>query len=444
VFIKVELSDINPVVGQQITADLVLYFKVPLEIVSYQPNSNWSTDGFWKELMSDGSNPRAESVIIGNERFRRAILLKHVLFASRAGTLTVSDANVSVTVRNPSRYSDPFNSFFGGFGTNQRNIDLKSDPVRVTVRPLPQSDALTIGAVGNFTISRRLSTSSATVGEAVEIITEIRGTGNLALISRPVYTFPDGFEIFTPQDESNINKETGQISGSRTFRDVVIVRKPGEFVIDPVSLAYFDPNRRRYVTVNLPQLQLAVNRDEQALASSIQQRDLGVQPITGYVNWSTVSQVSMLKEWWFWVGLIIPLLILLLAWFKKQEDDRLKGDINYARRVRALDRAIATLDQAELKSKSTAPDVKESMTLIQNSIYGAVADKLGLQEASMNDILVVELLNKRNIDESFVRDVQKTLTKCSTIRFAPVIGRENMAHEIERARNLVSKICEVL
>lgn len=444
VFIKVELSDINPVVGQQITADLVLYFKVPLEIVSYQPNSNWSTDGFWKELMSDGSNPRAESVIIGNERFRRAILLKHVLFASRAGTLTVSDANVSVTVRNPSRYSDPFNSFFGGFGTNQRNIDLKSDPVRVTVRPLPQSDALTIGAVGNFTISRRLSTSSATVGEAVEIITEIRGTGNLALISRPVYTFPDGFEIFTPQDESNINKETGQISGSRTFRDVVIVRKPGEFVIDPVSLAYFDPNRRRYVTVNLPQLQLAVNRDEQALASSIQQRDLGVQAITGYVNWSTVSQVSMLKEWWFWVGLIIPLLILLLAWFKKQEDDRLKGDINYARRVRALDRAIATLDQAELKSKSTAPDVKESMTLIQNSIYGAVADKLGLQEASMSDVLVVELLNKRNIDESFVRDVQKTLTKCSTIRFAPVIGRENMAHEIERARNLVSKICEVL
>ena len=82
--------------------------------------------------------------------------------------------------------------------------------------------------------------------------------------------------------------------------------------------------------------------------------------------------------------------------------------------------------------------------MIGSTIYGAVADKLGLQEASMNDILVVELLNKRNIDESFVRDVQKTLTKCSTIRFAPVIGRENMAHEIERARNLVSKICEVL
>ncbi|HAC16034.1 MAG TPA: hypothetical protein DCE78_08845, partial [Bacteroidetes bacterium] len=141
VFIKVELSDTNPVVGQQITADLVLYFRAPLEIVSYQPSSNWSTDGFWKELMSDGSNPRAESVIIGNERFRRAVLLKHVLFASRAGTLTVSEANVSVTVRNPSRYSDPFSSFFGGFGTNQRNVDLKSDPVRVTVRPLPQTDA---------------------------------------------------------------------------------------------------------------------------------------------------------------------------------------------------------------------------------------------------------------------------------------------------------------
>ena len=84
------------------------------------------------------------------------------------------------------------------------------------------------------------------------------------------------------------------------------------------------------------------------------------------------------------------------------------------------------------------------MTLIQNSIYGAVADKLGLQEASMNDVLVVELLKKQNVDETYVRDVQKTLTKCSTIRFAPVIGRENIAHEIERAKNLVAKICEVL
>ena len=444
VFIKVELSDTNPVVGQQITADLVLYFRSPLEIVSYQPSSNWSTDGFWKEVMSDGSNPRAESVIIGNERFRRAVLLKHVLFASRAGTLTVSEANVSVTVRNPSRYSDPFNSFFGGFGTNQRNVDLKSDPVPVTVRSLPRTDALTIDAVGNFNISRRLSTSTATVGEAVEIITEIRGTGNLALISRPKYSYPDGFEIFTPQDESNINKETGQISGSRTFRDVVIVRKPGEFAIDPVSLSYFDPNRRRYVSVNLPQLRLVVNRDEQAVASSIQQRDLGVQPVTGFVNWSTIRQVSLLSQWWLWVGLILPLVLLVLAWYKKQEDDRLKGDINYARRVRALDRANATLGQAELISKSPTPDIKESMTLIQNSIYGAVADKLGLQEASMNDVLVVELLKKQNVDETYVRDVQKTLTKCSTIRFAPVIGRENIAHEIERAKNLVAKICEVL
>ena len=444
VFIKVELSDTNPVVGQQVTADLVLYFRAPLEIVSYQPSSNWSTDGFWKELMSDGSNPRAESVIIGNERFRRAVLLKHVLFASRAGNLTVSEANVSVTVRNPSRYSDPFNSFFGGFGTNQRNIDLQSDPVRVTVRPLPQTDAVTIDAVGNFTITRRLSTSTATVGEAVEIITEIRGTGNLALISRPTYTFPDGFEIFTPQDESNINKETGQISGSRTFRDVVIVRKPGEFAIDPVSLAYFDPNRRRYVTVSLPQLRLVVNRDEVSVATSIQQRDLGVLPITGYVNWMTISQTSLLKQWWLWIGLILPIMVLVLAWRKKLEDDRLKGDINYARRVRALDRATETLHQAEMISNSHSPDIKACMTLIQNAIYGVVADKLGLQEASMNDILVIDLLNKQKVDESYVRDVQKTLNKCSTIRFAPVIGRENLAHEIERARSLISKICEVL
>jgi hypothetical protein len=444
VFIRVEVSDRTPVVGQQITADLVLYFRAPLEIVSYQPSSNWVTDGFWKELMSDGTNPRAESVIMEGERFRRAVLLKHALFPGRPGNLTIGEATVAVSVRNPSRYSDPFSNFFGGFGTNQRSIDLQSEPVRVTVSALPSTNTETLGAVGDFQITRRLSTPVATVGEAVEVITEVRGTGNLALISRPQYDFPDGFEVFTPQDETSINKESGMISGTRTFRDIVIVRQAGTFTIDSKQLAFYDPRRARYVNVNLASLQLTVNRDEQAIASSIQQRNLGVLPVTGVVSWQRTTPASIWTRWWLYVLILIPAVLIPLAIIRKREDDRLRGDHNYARRVHALERASATLDQASALSSTSDPDIKSFMALIQKALYGIVADRLGLQEAALNDQKVIEVLTNAGLDEAHLRDLQKTLTKCSTIRFAPVIGRDNLSYELERAKVLVTRIAEVI
>jgi len=444
VYIKVEVSDNTPVVGQQVITELVLYFKSPLEIVSYQPNSNWVTDGFWKELLSDGTNPRAETVIIGGERYRRAVLLRHALFASRAGNLTIGQSRVSITVRNTSRYSDPFSSFFGGFGTNQRNVDLTSDALAITVRPLPASNYSTINAVGNFNITRRISPSVATVGEAVEVVTEIRGTGNLALISKPEYRFPDGFEVFQPQEQLNLNKETGEISGSRIFRDIVIVRRPGEFQIESVALAYYDPTRRRYVNAGLPELRLVVNRDDQAIGNQIQQRDLAILPISGVVQWYPTSNSSVIRSVWFWFGITLPAILLVVAYRKKSEDDKLRGDINYARRVRSVERAEAGLAKASSIAQTVNPDVKLCLSVLQNTIYNAIADRLGLPEASLNDEKVISLLIKNNFPEEPTREIQRFMNKCSTIRFAPVIGRENLNHEIDRCRGMIKQICEVL
>jgi hypothetical protein len=443
-YIKVEVSDNSPVVGQQVITELVLYFKSPLEIVSYQPSSNWVTDGFWKELLGDGSNPRAESVIIGGERYRRAVLLRHALFASRAGNLSIGEARVSITVRNTSRYSDPFSSFFGGFGTNQRNVDLTSDPINMNVRALPASNYSTINAVGNFNITRRISPAVATVGEAIEIITEIRGSGNLALISKPNYNFPEGFEVFQPQDQLNLNKETGEISGNRIFRDIIIVRRPGEFAIESVDLAYYDPSRRRYINANLPSLKLVVNRDMNAIATQLQQRSLAILPISGVVQWYPRSNSSALTSWWFWVGIILPVALVVVAYRKKQEDDKLRGDVNYARRVRSYERAQVSLATAKATTASSNPDVKHCLSILQNTIYNAVADRLGLQEASLDDEKVVSLLRKNSFPEESVKDIQRFLKKCSTIRFAPVIGRENLTHEIDRCHIMVKQICEVL
>ncbi|MCC5925544.1 MAG: protein BatD [Bacteroidetes bacterium] len=445
VFLQMEISDQNPVIGQQIFANLVIYFKNPVEVVSYQASSAWSTDGFWKENLSDGSTPRAESVILGGERYRKAVLSRHALFPTRAGNLTIGEATITTTVRSGARSNDPFSSFFSGFGTNQRTIELKTEPVNLSVRRLPDAgDRKTIGAVGNFTITRRVSPSSVMAGEALEIITEIRGNGNLALINKPQYDLPDEFEVFQPQETLNIVRTMDGIGGNRTFRDILIVRRPGVYELPPVEIAYFDPARRRYNTLRLPAEEIQVRRDEAAATTAVRERTFSVNPVTGVVPWKAVSHGSLLGKWWMYVGLVLPVLLLILAWKKKREDDRLRNDSSYARRVRARDNAMEALQKLRSTVQEGNADVKQIMTGIHAVLYRVVTDRLDIQEAGHSDADILRYLREHNVPEDTSKRMERLLNKCSTIRFAPVTARENLPYELDQAEELVNELAGAL
>lgn len=445
IFVKMELSDENPVVGQQVIAELTLYFKDPLEVVSYQTSNTWSTDGFWKEAITDGSTPRAESVILGGERYRKAVLLRHALFASRSGSLNIGAATVTTTIRTASRQSDPFSSFFGGFGTNQRTVDLKTEPISLNVRALPAPGVRnTIGAVGTFSITRRISPAQISAGEALEIITEVRGTGNLALINKPTYQLPESFEVFQPQETINLNRTDAGISGVRTFRDIVIVRRPGSYQIPEEEISWFDPERRRYASARLPAQTIQVIADANAVAGITQQRTLTTNPVIGVVKWSSTRQNHIMSHWWLYVGLLLPGLLIAYAWRKKQEDEKLRSDFNYARRLKAPEVAEKRLNEANALAESPNADVKTVMSILQTTLYGIITDRLSIKEAGHSDDDILELLREKDFPPTEYREIEKLLKKCSTIRFAPVIARENLTHEVEKTRGLVQKIVEVL
>lgn len=445
VFLQMELSETSPVVGQQVLADLVIYFRDPIEVVSYQPSSAWSTDGFWKENLTDGTTPRAESVILGGVRYRRAVLSRHALFPSRSGSLTIGEAAITTTIRSGTRSNDPFAGFFGGFGTNQRTVELRTEPQTLSVRRLPEAgDRLSIGAVGNFTMARRVSPSSVMAGEALEVITEVRGSGNLALISKPSYDLPTEFEVFQPQETLNIERSTEGIGGTRTFRDIVIVRQPGVFEIPAVEIAYYDPARRRFNSVRLPAEQITVRRDESAVTASVREQIFSVQPITGVVPWKRMNIPSLAGLWWMYTGLLLPVILILLAWKKKQEDDRLRNDTGYARRVRARDAAMERLNQLRGYAGSANPDVKQVMAGLHAILYQIVTDRLDLPVAGHSDADIMRYLREHQADEAVCKKMERLLNKCSTIRFAPVTARENLPYELNQAEELIHELAGAL
>jgi len=439
IFVRMEVTDQHPVTGQQIIANLNLYFKDNIEVNSYQPYPGWKAEGFWKEQLESNDHPRANSVILNGVRYRKARLLQYALFPTKSGKLTLSSYKVAVSARSAASQQDPFSSFFGGFGTNQRNIDLKSDPVTVNVKSLPPAQNVTYtGAVGNFNIQRTINSRNVQVGETIELTTTIKGTGNVPLISKPEYNLPKGFEIYDPQESQNVNRDNKQISGSKTFTDVLIARKVGTYKIPETTLAYYNATLEHYKTKTLPAITIHVSSNPDAIVSSGQNVSFSIQPVTGLASWNTVNGTySLVSHWWFWIGLAMPLFIFGVGYWQKQYHDRMNTDRQFARSQTALDNAY---DKLKLAAEKGDQNIKEGYGALHQAITGYIGDRLSLAEAGLSDEEYLKVLREKDIATEIVNKIRQLLSKCATIRYAPNTTREDLSKDIELAKNLLSQL----
>jgi len=443
IFLKLEVSNTRPVTGQQIIADVVLYFQQGLQVSSYQPIPGWKAEGFWKESLTNNERPEASTTILDGLRYRRARLLQFALFPTKSGKLEISPYEINVSVRSSRSRGDSFSSFFGNFGGNRRQITLKSDPITLNVRPLPPTDSSRyLGAVGNFDISREISSRQVVEGESIEIKTHIKGTGNIPLISKPHYKLPEGLEVYEPQETSQLNRNQHRISGSKTFTDVIIARTPGQYTIPEKTLVFYNPDKGRYIFNSLPELQFAVKPNPNAIASASGQGGMPVSPITGLASWTSPHTQNLLSYWWFWAGIILPLCILGLAYWRKSYAARMSTDRGFARSQRAADKANDRLDKAITLSEDG--HLKEAYNMLQKALTGFIGDRLNLPEAGLSNKEYIQALRQENIDDELVENIRLLLDKCASISYAPSNSHEYLKSHVGLAQSTLDKLKKVL
>lgn len=443
IFLRLEVSDDNPVTGQQIITDVILFFKDGLEVNSYQPVPGWKAEGFWKEELENRNRPQATSTVIEGVRYRKARLLQFSLFPSKAGNLEISPYEIVVSVRTARSNDDPFSSFFGGFGSSQRQVELSSDPLTLDVQSLPEvTDSDYLGAVGTFEVSRRISTQSAVVGESIELTTEIEGTGNVPLISKPNYILPKGLEIYEPQQNSSINRRNQRISGSKTFTDIVVPRSSGRFTIPEQTVSHYNPERSSYVTTTLPALEFNVEENPDAVASTESSNSFPVEPVMGLATWITPMGPSLISHWWFWAGIILPIVVLGVAYWQKSFIEKMNTDKEFARSHQAADKAMERLQKAI--SVSQQGNIKDAYNLLQKALTGFISDRLSLPEAGLSNTEYIEALKKENIDQNLIKNVRMLLDKCASISYAPDTTHEYLKSHVGLAESTLEKLKKVL
>ena len=263
IFMRLELSRTNVVVGEPITATLKLYQRV--NIAGFEDARFPSFNGFWSQETEAPTNIEFRRESYDDKIYNTAVLRKYVLIPQQSGTLTIDPAELVclVNVRTVSSGSvSIFDEFFDEYRTVRKRISTPS--YKVNVSPLPAGAPSSFkGGVGQFRISASLSKDSLRTHDAASLIVKISGNGNVSLLEEPDVVFPPDFEVYDTKVSEQVDKNSG-MSGSKTYEFPFIPRSAGDFAIAPIKYSYYDIKAGKYVTVETPLIPFSVAKGNES------------------------------------------------------------------------------------------------------------------------------------------------------------------------------------
>ncbi len=272
-FIKLDVSKTSCFVGEPIIASYKLYTRLRSEsTITDAPSFN----GFSvSDLQLNDNN--SSSVEKYNGRGYNVYTLRKVqLYPLQPGTVTLDPvvADNKVTFLKAeyagSQKGDMFFDMMQNFADAtspedavvQQHVILKSKPVEITVKPLPEENKPTDfkGAVGSFTINSSVQKNNITTDDAGNLKVVIGGIGNIQLINAPKINWPDGIDGYDAKVNDEIDKFSIPMKGNKTFVFPFTVSKAGSYTIPTFSFSFFDPASQTYKTLQTQPLIVSVTK----------------------------------------------------------------------------------------------------------------------------------------------------------------------------------------
>jgi len=455
VFITTSVDRREVCVNQPVTLTFRFYSRIPmLSQPQYQPPD---TSGFWSEDLP----PQRNYVTTVNGRDYNVIEIKYALFPTAAGNLRIGPAQLMVHVQNFERHAmDPFaDDFFRGFFSMGQQVPLKSEPITVRVKPLPEAGkpADFTGTVGKWSLSAKLDRKEAKVGEAVTLEVRIFGEGNVKSVGKPDLPALTGFKVYETISSSEVQKQNDRVQGVKIYRTLLRPEVTGELSIPPIKYNYFNPASGKYEKVEVPSLKLKSLAGDAAAAgqampaaggAETQSEGPGVKVMARDIRYLKLHvpdhdprfQLAPLA----WVaGFLLPPLVLLGLWGWQRWQEKLATDPRYARRLQADQNARRLLKHA--RQARGRRDAKRFYADLSQSLTSYLADQLGASRSGITQREMRQRLASLGADEPLLNRLDSLLDECDFARFAPAdAAPEAMAgHELE-AEKLLTELSRIV
>ena len=445
IFLVLNLSRSDVVVGEPITATIKLYQRV--NIAGFESASFPTFNGFWSQELEAPTNIEFSRETYDGQIYNSALLRKFVLIPQQQGAVKIDPAELIclVNVRVSSGGTSIFDGFFDDYRTVRKKVASK--PVTVNVKPLPAGAPASFGGgVGEFAISAKLSKDTLKTHEAASLLVTVSGRGNVSLLETPKVNFPPDMEVYDTKISDRIDK--GGLAGSKVYEFPFIPRSHGDFVIEPIKYSYYDVFKKMYVTLETPAIPVTVERGNESDAGGVvisgsQPKDVrnlasDIRFINTKAPGLSAKGKFLVGSGAFWIILVLIAAAAAACWFSLRKLAARRADVVGTKNRKATKMALKRLQLANtfLKQNLYTAFYEE----LHKALLGFISDKLNIPVAELSRDRIAESLKEGNVEESSVDTFISILDACEFARYAPDAGHEAMEAHYKSALDVISSI----
>ena len=445
IILTLNLSRTNVVVGEPITATIMLYTRA--DIAGFESAQFPDFNGFWSQEQDSPTNIEFSRATYNGQIYNAALLKKYMLIPQQTGALTISPAEIVclVNVRTAPSGNSIFDGFFDSVTTVRQKVVSKA--VKVNVSALPKGAPESFGGgVGEFTISAKMSKDSLKTHEAASLIVTVSGKGNISLIQAPDVKLPPDMEAYDTKTSDRVDKSG--YSGSKRYEYPFIPRSWGDFVIPPVKYSYYDVKAGKYVTLQTDSIAFNVARGADVpgagtVISAPSQKDVkSLGTDIRYINVKN-SQLSAKGVFFvgsalFWVLTALIVLLAVLCWAAFRKIAARRADVAGAKNRKATKMAMKRLRLAGtfLRQNLYTAFYEE----LHKALLGFMSDKLNVPVAELSKEKIAEILSEGGVPASLIDSFVGLIDACEFARYSPSAGNEAMTAHYEDALDVISSV----
>ncbi len=418
-------------VGEQVTLRFQFYQREGVPLLQSPQYNPPSTEGFWRE---DLPPQRSYTRTIHGVSYQVTELV-YALFPTQSGRLEIGPGSLDCVVRDSGRSRDPF-SIFGGF-FSEKTVRLQSRPVDLKVDPLPEPKPSDFsGGVGDYRLAASLEKPTASQNSPITLLLTVTGTGNVSTVSDPKLPDLPGVRSYPSGSEVKTDKQGDALSGTKTFKIVLVPENTGRLEIPPVGLSVFNPRERRYVHLESEALTLQVGPAVAGAGGEggdVARVGQDLRTIRSNVRLSPVA-APLQRTSGFWILQALPVLLLGAALALRSRRERMEANWGLI-----LSRGAGARLKREFEALSARSNASpaEGYARLDELLERYFTDRYRIAARGKTRDELGELLAREGIGEKVVAEVRAILDRCDFARFAPAAQTvEDFRATLERARRL--------
>lgn len=428
--------------GDQLTLSYKLYFRIQYQGLNVMKAPSYN--GFLSEEFKLDLDKDPEVEVYNGRKYYAQEFKRIALFPQKAGKYTIEPMQFAGTVF--IQVPDPFfnDPFFSTMEPYQ--YSFQSNPLDIEVLPLPKPQPANYsGAVGNFAFAANYDKTKVKVNEPISLKVSYTGTGNLKLIQAPKLEFPESFEAYPPKVKETYTTEGSVISGVKSFEYILVPQDGGQFTMPAYTFAYFDPEKKKYVTFELPETNIDVTGTAAPSANlkRILQNDKtaakkeDIYDIAARDGHTTLFYGSPV----FWGLGAAPIGLLLLGFvFRRRQYN--EGELLLLRRRKATRMAMKRLATAK---KRMHPNTEKAFyDEVVRALWQYISDKLYIKTSDLSRENIEQELSAREVSADSISNLIAMLDTCEMALFSQQGRAEHMRETYDQAVKWITETDEQL